>query len=85
LERDRLKQRALAEIEPVALTGAARLATIMTDPVLSDPRWFGMPIRPGPAPVLSDDQWAETLEQEARCRRAAADATPWTKEQHAVR
>jgi hypothetical protein len=50
---------------------ALRLAAIMADPILHDPYWFGMPTRPAPEPILSDDQWASTLEQEARCRRTA--------------
>jgi hypothetical protein len=50
-----------------------RLAAIMADPILSDPRWHD-PIRPAPAPILSDDDWASTLEQEARCRHRASAA-----------
>jgi hypothetical protein len=61
--------RALAEPEPAA----SRLAAIMADPILSDPRWHD-PIRPAPAPIFSDDDWASTLEQEARCRHRASAA-----------
>jgi hypothetical protein len=44
------------------------LAAIMADPILADPRWHN-PIRPG---GLVDDDWASTLEDEARCRLARA-------------
>jgi len=54
------------------VTAATRLAAIMADPILSDPYWFGMPIRPG---GLADDKWAETLEREARCRHVRAHGT----------
>jgi hypothetical protein len=61
---------ALAEPEPGPVDGAARLAAIMADPILSDSRWPN-PIRPSPARSLSDESWAQTLEEEARCRRRA--------------
>ena len=53
---------------------ASRLAAIMADPILHDPYFFGMPIRPAPEPILSDDDWASTLEAEARCRHRASAA-----------
>jgi hypothetical protein len=57
--------KAVPEPEPII----SRLAAIMADPILHDPYFFGMPIRPAPSRTLSDDDWASTLEQEARCRR----------------
>ena len=57
---------------PETVTAATRLAAIMADPILSDPHWFGMPIRPG---GLSDDEWAGTLASEARCRHVRARRT----------
>jgi hypothetical protein len=54
---------------PETVTAATRLAAIMADPILSDPHWYGMPIRPG---GLTDDEWAWTLSCEARCRHVRA-------------
>ncbi|MGO8845618.1 MAG: hypothetical protein ACLQFI_09845 [Methylocella sp.] len=59
-----------------------RLAAIMADPILYDPYWFGMPIRPG---GLTDDVWAGTLEREARCRRMRAHGTVADLESGATR
>jgi hypothetical protein len=52
----------------VGLVKPDRLAAIMANPILADPRWHN-PIRPG---GLADDDWASTLEDEARCRLARA-------------
>jgi hypothetical protein len=60
-------------MEPEPEPAHDRLAAIMADPILHDPRWFGLPHRPAPAPILSDESWAETLEREARYRRRAAE------------
>jgi predicted nucleic acid-binding Zn ribbon protein len=45
------------------------LAAIMLNPILSDPYWHGMPIRPG---GLSDVEWAGTLRREISDRLARA-------------